>query len=470
MGLVWDAVAARAAQHPSTPAVCGETNWTYQELEQRVSMLAGAIQSRIGPGRIVAAETTSPAATAVAMLAAERAGCPFLPLGADIPPVRREFILQDADPALVVGESLTTRSTGACQRPAEEAAGTAYLIYTSGSTGRPKGVVVPSVALLSRLHAMACVPGFRPGDSFFAMTAPSFDISIAEILLPLTAGGRFVDTPAGTRLDPEIFAAAVRAHRPDVIQATPSFWRLTLAWGWSGATESRIWCGGEALTPGLVTGLLPKCAELWNVYGPTEATIWATAALIESADRIDLGAPLPGARLCLEGSGGKPVTAPDETGEILLYGEGLARGYLNRAELTALQFRDCDTPDGRQRCYRTGDLARYRGDGTLQFIGRNDGQVKLRGHRVELGELEAVAEEHPAIHEAVATLRNSDDAAKAYIALLVVADESVSPRQLRGWLAERLPASMRPSRISMRQALPRTASGKLDRVALANEI
>jgi amino acid adenylation domain-containing protein len=345
----------------------------------------------------------------------------------------------------------------------------AYVMYTSGSTGRPKGVVVSHDALRSRLAAMALVPGFAAGESFLAMAAISFDISMAELFLPLSTGGCFVAAPPEARLDPAIFARVVAEHRPSVIQATPSFWRLALAWGWGGATAARLWSGGEALTPSLARSLIPRCAQLWNVYGPTETTIWSSAARITTSDSIHLGEPLPGTGLCLEGDDGDLVRAdqPPRQGEILIYGDGLALGYLNRPDLTAQQFRVCRTPDGAVQCYRTGDRAHYERDGTLRFLGRLDGQIKLRGHRIELAEIEIVLEEHPAVREAVAVLAHPDQPEMAHIEVWLATDAGVTSRQIQGWLSSRLPASMRPSRLSIVPALPRTVTGKVDRVAIA---
>jgi amino acid adenylation domain-containing protein len=346
-------------------------------------------------------------------------------------------------------------------------AAAAYVIYTSGSTGRPKGVIIGHEALLDRLAAFTELPGFGPDDAILSMTAPSFDISMAELLVPLTVGGCLIAAPAGTGADPAIFAAAVSEFQPSVIQATPSFWRLALAWGWQGAPGARLWCGGEALTASLADQLVQRCAELWNMYGPTEATIWVSTSRVIAGAPIELGRPLPRARMCLAGTDGQPVTEPMRPGEILLYGTGLAEGYLNRPELTADRFLTCATPDGPRRCYRTGDLAQYRPDGTLHFLGRADGQIKLRGHRIELSEIEAVAEEQPGILEAAAILRDVQDTERAHIALFVVTDGTLTVRQIRLWLAQRLPQSMRPARVLIEQSLPRNTSGKLDRVSLA---
>lgn len=479
MRTVWDAVQAQAERAPLATASCGERSYTYQELMERAAGVSQLILAAAEPGAIVALDAATPVAGAIAILAAARSRCPVLPLSRDAPQARRQTMLDDARPALLLresgGDTFTTEpltavpDPGTAMVPGFDLRDAAYIMYTSGSTGRPKGVVVPHDALLDRLEALACVPGFGPEDSFLAMSTLTFDISLAELFVPLITGGRFVAAPPAARLDPEVFDTVVRDSQPDVIQATPSFWRLTLAWGWRPGPGSRLWSGGEVLTPGLARKLLCACVELWNVYGPTETTLWATAARVTSADSICLGDPLPGGRLCLADSDGKLVSGPGRPAEILLYGAGVAPGYLNRPELTAELFRVSDTPDGPRLCYHTGDQAQYTDDGRLQFLGRTDGQVKLRGHRIELAELEAVAEEHPAIREAVAVLCDADDPARAHLALFVVADPELTARLVRGWMSERLPAALRPSRIDIRAALPRTTSGKVDRVRLASE-
>jgi D-alanine--poly(phosphoribitol) ligase subunit 1 len=455
---VWDVVEAQAARTPEAVAV---VPWTYAELAGRVRAVANTISGYCGPGQVVAIDVSGPAAGLVAFLAVARAGCTALPLSAESPPPHRALMLEDARPALVVTEEedggCVVRPTTYFGFPAADAAPseTAYVMYTSGSTGRPKGVLVPHAALVPRLAGLARVPGLAAGESMLAMTALSFDISLAEILLPVTVGATVVPAPPAARLDPEVFARVVASTRPAVLQATPSFWRLALAWGWTGAPESRIWCGGEALTPGLAAKLLPRCARLWNVYGPTEATIWATAADITDPETVSLGTALPGTEVLLLAADGTPITTPGTPGHLVLSGAGLATGYLNLPDLTAARF-----PAGR---YRTGDLAAYRADGALEYLGREDDQIKLRGHRIELGEIEAVAENCPETTAAVAVLKDADTAS-AHIALYVTG--GVTPRALRTWIAEHLPPPMRPTTVEVVAQLPRTSAGKVDRQAL----
>ncbi|WP_260728735.1 amino acid adenylation domain-containing protein [Dactylosporangium roseum] len=452
---------SKAEQAPAEVAIRGVRDLRYQEVVERADRLAAQIGKVTDPGAIVALSADGPVAGAIATLACGKSGCAILPLSTDSPPAYRESIVQDARPAVDVRESpdgeFSVRPTG--HRVARDLRDVAYVMYTSGSTGRPKGVLVPHVALLDRLAGLAGVPGLRAGESIMAMTALSFDISMAELLLPLTVGGRLIAAPARTRLNPGSFGRLVDEYRPDVIQATPSFWRLVLALDWSGSPVSRLWCGGESLTSSLARNLLSAGKEVWNLYGPTEATIWATAERVLSPENISLGKPLAGTGLCLAGMASE--------GEILLYGTGLALGYLDRDEITRDRFREAETPDGPRLCYYTGDRARYRPDGSLEFLGRTDSQIKLHGHRVELGEVEAALERCPGVSEAAVVLRDADDPDRVHLAAFVVAEPGIVTRDVRRSLADLLPASMRPTRISIEAALPRTVAGKVDRVRLA---
>lgn len=472
---LWDLVVTHAERAPSARAVAGERTFSYQEVVEQAASLAARLKPLARAGDLLALAATTPSLGAIAMLAAASAGCAVLPLNTDSPARHRAAVLADARPSLVLSElddgievnELDDAGRGGRPPRGQDMRDIAYVLYTSGSTGRPKGVVVSREALLARLAGLAEMPGFDRDDSILAMTSLSFDISMAEMLVPLYVGGCLVSAPPDARLDPSAFARVVRGNSPAVIQATPSFWHLALAWGWEGAKGSRVWCGGEALTTSLARRLLPLCAELWNLYGPTEATIWACAWRVTNTDTISLGQPLPGTGLCLAAADGGVTATPGNPGEILLYGAGLAEGYLDRPEMTAERFRVLQTPDGPTRCYRTGDRAQYAGSGALEFLGRTDGQVKLRGHRIELGEVERVLEEHPSVQQAVAVLVDPQVPQRAHLAAFVVTRTTLTPREIRRWLADRLPSAIRPQRIEVVPSLPRTAAGKADRVQLA---
>lgn len=453
----------RARETPQARAVDGTVAYTYADLAERVNNLAAELERATPPGSLVASQVASGHAGLVAMLAAGVARRPLLPLDLAYPPAYRASIVADARAALLVSEDESGEIvTAPAELPGGAPARTglddaAYVIYTSGSTGKPKGVVVSQEAFIARMAGFAVTPGMAPGESMLAMSALSFDISLIEMLLPLFVGGRTVVAPAETRRDPRLLAGFLDEFGPDVLEGTPSYWRLALASGWSGAPKSRIWSGGEALTASLARQLLPVCRELWNLYGPTEATICTTASRVRSPEHIVLGDTLPGTAAALDGG---------SEGEILIYGAGLAEGYLDRDELTRERFAELPTPHGPRRCYRTGDRGRLGPDGALEFLGRMDDQVKIRGNRIELGQIEAVLETHPAVHEVAALVLETDDPAFARLAAVVVADGELTARQLRAWAMQRLPRAMVPDKIVLTSGLPRTPAGKADRVAI----
>ncbi|WP_250404486.1 AMP-binding protein [Streptomyces cellostaticus] len=472
MRTIWHLFDERRSREPSALAAVGDLRYTYQDVHEQAQLLAARIERSAPPGSLLALEADSAVNAAVGFLAAARCACAVLPLNGQSPQAHRERILTDARPALQVvaadrGDFAVEETGLGTGRAAGETdlARVAYVIYTSGSTGRPKGVMVPHTALLTRLSGLARTPGMKPGESILAMTALSFDISLAEILLPFVTGGYLIDAPPEARWDPDVFAAVVEEREPDLIQATPSFWRMVLAGGWAGAPKSRIWCGGEALTPGLARRLGSRSLELWNLYGPTEATIWASAARIDSFDPVTIGSPLPDSGLCLDGPRAEDGS---QEGEILLYGPGLALGYLGRPDLTRERFRLHETDQGRRLVYRTGDRARRSPDGSLTFLGRNDDQVKLRGHRIELGEVEAVLEEHPHVSAAVVLLRDAERPERSHLEAFVAAGPAADKADIRRWVRDRLPVAQCPTKISLHPSLPRTSAGKVDRVRLAN--
>lgn len=484
---VWDDVCTQSEVSPRAVAIRDATvpgsvlDISYAELAASVAELSAEIAGRSDTGSLIALDAATHIAGVIAILAAAAAGRAILPLNNELPPILRHKIMADARPALIltaeVGHELRVEGILPCSgwSPRHDMAGVAYVLYTSGSTGLPKGVVVPHQALRQRLKGLAQVPGLRRDESIMAMTALSFDISLAEMLLPISVGGTVISAPPAVRLDPAIFAEFVDQFHPDVLQATPSFWRLVLAWGWRGSSRARVWCGGEALTPTLAERLLPLCGELWNLYGPTEATIWVTAARIAPNQPISLGEPLPGSGLLIADTGsdadtlGRMLTGPDQPGEIWVYGAGLANRYLDRPELTRDRFRLRETPGGVEICYKTGDRGQYRDDGSLEFLGRTDNQVKLRGHRIELGEVEAVLEECPGVLEAAALIGAADRPKYTHLAAFLVTDGTTTSAFVRQWAVNRLPPVMRPGKIFLRAALPRTAAGKVDRVQLARE-
>lgn len=461
---VLDRIEGNADSFPDRMAVRGQDTWTYAALLARVEQVSALLRPVAGPGLIVAVEIVHAEQAIVATLACFRMDMVAMPVDPHMPLARKTLMLEDARPVARLAEDPASGELAVHlehERGGATPRGSAYLMYTSGSTGVPKGVIVSHRALVERLDGLAATPGLSAGETMLALTAFTFDIAMAELLLPLLVGGAVVCADPAARVDPSLLESV--GGDIDVLQATPSYWRLCLTERWSGAPKARLWCGGEAMTPTLANALLPRCAQLWNVYGPTEATIWATAAHVTQPEPIDLGMPLPGSAVHLVDPDGRVLTEPGQVGELVISGAGIATGYLGREELTVARFGPVEGVPGPS--YRTGDLACYRDDGSLKFQGRIDGQVKVRGYRIETGEIEALLERHPAVSEAAVVLRNPGDPIKCHLKAYVAGH--VTNRVLRRWLAEHLPEVMVPQKIEVAQVLPRTTAGKIDRVALA---
>jgi amino acid adenylation domain-containing protein len=343
--------------------------------------------------------------------------------------------------------------------------GLAYVLYTSGSTGRPKGVAIPHSALVNFLRSMQQAPGFSAADTLLAVTTLSFDIAGLELYLPLVSGGRVVIASRDDAADPQRLMERIGESACTVMQATPATWRALVAAGWGGSPSLRLLCGGEALPPDLAHALLPRCAELWNLYGPTETTVWSTIDRVTADGATCIGRPIANTQVfVLDAS--RNLIPRGLVGELYIAGEGLARGYWRRDELTRERFLPNPfTP--KARMYRTGDLARWLAEGRVQWLGRSDHQVKVRGFRIEPAEIEATIARHPAIREVVVIARDDASGEKHLVAYVVVTDPPADLfDQLRARIRAALPEYMVPAAFARLDALPRTANGKLDRKAL----
>jgi acyl-coenzyme A synthetase/AMP-(fatty) acid ligase len=304
----------------------------------------------------------------------------------------------------------------------------------------------------------------EPWRRVLAHTTMSFDISVLELLMPLTLGACVALAPDGATRDGRRLREL--AERCDLLQSTPSGLRLLLAAGWRPRPGQRLLCGGEAVTRDLCDQLLADPAvELWNVYGPTETTIWSTCSRVTDPNEIHIGRPIANTQIRIVDAGLQPVPI-GVAGELLIGGDGLARGYANRPELTAEKFVDLPGEAGR-RFYRTGDLARYRSDGNIDCLGRLDFQVKVRGFRVELGEIEAVLLQHDALINAVVVATSDGSGEAALVAYCVPRPNSTADGDaLRRHLELKLPEYMIPALFMFMPALPTTPNGKIDRRAL----
>ncbi|MDR3067928.1 MAG: amino acid adenylation domain-containing protein, partial [Cellulomonas sp.] len=421
--------------------------------------------------------------TVVAMVAASLVGRPFIPLDPDYPAGRLAMICRDAGVDVVVTSSqhrgavpsrvpvVILTDVGATAVPVVDLpervgpSDCAYILYTSGSTGRPKGVRVSQANLVSLLDAMAAEPGLSGDDVLLAVTSPSFDIALLELLGPLVVGASLVIAAPADVVDAARLGGLLEAHEVTVMQATPVTWQLLLDGGWAGRSGLRAWCGGEAMPVPLAERLVPRVAQLWNMYGPTETTIWSSVHRVGVDDLerqvIPIGHPIAGTGLVVVDPGLRPVPV-GVYGELCITGAGVTLGYHERPDLTAERFVRLPVA-GSPRAYRTGDLVRRRLDGRIEFGGRMDRQVKVRGFRIELGEVETVA----ATASGLPCVADVDASGQALLVFMESApDRAPDPGALRQQMALRLPPQMLPQRFVAVEQFPHTPNGKIDRAAL----
>ncbi len=480
---------ASARRTPDAVAVaCGGRSLLYRELDERADRLGRRlVRLGVGPEVRVGLCLERTPEMVVALLAVLKAGGAYVPLDPAHPRERLGWILEDAGAAVLVAdrESLAALPghRAAVVDPAEEGAdeeGTAglphragpenlaYVIYTSGSTGRPKGVEVRHRGVVNYLSSMARRPGLDERDTVLALTTLSFDIAVTELLLPLAVGARIELVDRETAADAERLAAVIESAGVTVMQATPATWTLLLEGGWPGRPGLKVLAGGEALPASLAERLLERVGALWNVYGPTETTVWSTLHPVAMGERrVPIGRPLANTTIHLFDQAGEPVPV-GVPGELCIGGEGLARGYLGRPDLTAERFVPDPFGDPRVaggRLYRTGDLARRLSGGDLEFLGRIDHQVKVRGFRIELGEIEAALVEQPGVAQSAVVVRAGESRLAAFLVAEPGAELAIST--LRAGLKERLPDYMVPAVFAILAALPLTPSGKVDRRALS---
>ena len=486
-------VEEQAGRTPGAVAVAFQGRYlTYAELDARANRVAQAL-SRHGCGRgdYVGICMERSLDLVVAMLAVLKAGCAYVPLDPAFPRERLSFMMADAGIRVLLTQTAVSGSSPgpgcvvidvdvhaaehAVLDPSPPRAEVgpmdlAYLIYTSGSTGQPKGVCIEHRALVNFLTAMQAAPGIQTGDVLLSVTTPSFDIFGLEVYLPLVTGARVEIASYESTVDADALAGALEHSGATLMQATPATWQMLVSGGWRGQRGLKALCGGEALTPTLAAQLRERTASLWNLYGPTETTIWSTVERVDVQTldgAVSIGRPIANTRIYILDAALQPVPV-GVTGELCIGGDGVARGYLKRAALTADRFLPdpfCGEPGA--RIYRTGDLARYRHDGRIEYLGRSDGQVKVRGYRIELGEVEAALSAIEGVRQAAVVCRE-DTPGDAWLVGYVVSDAGagLDPERLRAQLRERLPGYMVPAAFVNLPDLPLTPNAKVDRLAL----
>jgi amino acid adenylation domain-containing protein len=482
----------QAQRTPDAVAVVfEESKLTYRELNRRADGLAQQLRALgVGPDVLVALFLERSLDMVVGMLGVLKAGGAYVPLDPRHPRKRLAYVLADAQPLVLLTQGRLRSELpphhshvvaidvdvppaagrldqGSAAGRARGPRDLAFVIYTSGSTGEPKGVEVEHGSVVNMLASMQRRPGLDAEDTMLGITTLAFDIAVLEIFLPLTCGARVVIVAGETIGDPEALIGLIERSGVNVMQATPTTLRMLLDAGWAGASHLKVLCGGEAWTTELASELLPRCGSLWNMYGPTETTVWSAVFKVEAGRPVVVGPPIANTRLYVLDDALQlvPVGVP---GELHIGGDGLARGYLHRPQLTRERFvSDPFAAEPGARMYRTGDLVRRLADGTLEFLGRRDDQVKIHGHRVELGEIEAALKRHPGIARCVVVAQEDAHGDHRLVAYMIPAAGSViGAGELRLLLGETLPTYMIPAAFVPVASFPLTPSGKLDRKAL----
>jgi amino acid adenylation domain-containing protein len=423
----------------------------------------------------------------VGLLGILKAGAAYVPLDPIYPAQRLSNMIQDARLKWVVTQShlnshlpvdqltsiqLDTHERSIAAMPDTDlpipfnSDDTAYVMYTSGSTGQPKGVQLLHRGVVNFLLSMQRAPGIKPDDKMLAITTLCFDISVLECLLPLTVGAEVIVLDGRGVTDGIRMLQTLNETKATMLQATPATWRMLLEAGWQKTPRLKILCGGEALSSELARELLERADEVWNMYGPTETTVWSTRKRITTArEPISAGTPISNTWIYILSEEMKPVMG-NETGELYIGGEGVARGYLNQPQITAERFiKDPFKSEG--RIYKTGDLARWLPDGEVQILGRSDHQIKIRGYRIEIGEIESTLSHHPAVKEAVVLADDHSTHEKRLVCYMRTQSKTPTELELRNFLSRRLPNYMVPSSFRFVEKFPLTLSGKVDRKALS---
>ncbi len=489
------------AQVERTPnavaAIFGAKQITYRQLNCQANQLADRLhQIGVTADVLVGILVERSIELLVGLLGILKAGGAYVPLDPSYPPARLGFMLADAGV-----EILVTRSELLAAIPSDLAQVVcldldwqqgedycpenidrgchsqqlAYVLYTSGSTGQPKGVAIEHRNVVNFLLSMRHAPGIKPEDTLAAVTTISFDIAALELYLPLIVGAKVVIVTREIAIDANLLLATLQQYQTTILQATLATWQLLLAGGWDRSYPLKALCGGEALPAVLAHQILATGSELWNLYGPTETTIWSTiyqvsaTKSVTSSDEtlISIGRPIANTQTYILNHQLQPVPI-GVPGELYLGGAGLCRGYLHRPDLTAAKFISHPFSTATSaRLYQTGDLARYSSDGKIEFLGRIDDLVKIRGFRIELGEIETALSQHSAISQAVVMAREINPGDRSLIAYIVPHQDSApTPNECRSFLRDKLPEYMIPAVFVLLETLPLTANGKIDRRAL----
>lgn len=486
---VWTRIREHIESRSNAVAVVAEdATLTYRELGNRVSAAAALLRrAGVRQGDRVVVHIERGAVCTVAMLAIWWCGAIYVPVDPELPVRRRELIAGQARPVLTVCSDPDTlpdsvRSGSARVIDARElldappvsmsptpqpADAVAYLMYTSGSTGEPKGIGVTHANLAYFLDAMVNEIGLGPEDRLLALTTTAFDISLLELLGPLIVGATVSIAPQRTLRDGAELATLLGDSSITLAQATPATWRMALQSGWRPRPGFQVLCGGETMPRDLAKSLTECTRSVWNLYGPTETTVWSCAARLRPEGVVHLGFPLAGTTVAVVDQELSPVPV-GVCGELVIGGPGVAAGYAGRPALTAARFLPDPSGNGR-RVYRTGDIVRRRPDGSLQYVGRADEQVKVRGHRIELGDVENALRSADGVADAAAAILGTGTQAVLGAFLVPACGREPTAEwvaTVRRHCTQQLPPPAVPGRYYVLSDIPLTPNGKVHRRAL----
>jgi len=455
-----------ARMRPDAPAVVFEDRvMSYGELDRRSSQLAAFLfRNGIGPGSLVGIHVSRSIEMLVILLGIMKSGAAYVPMDPIYPAQRIAAMIDDAALPMVLTEASLSRAAGDVPLAGCRHGDLAYVIYTSGSTGRPKGVRVSHRALTNLLWAMTRALDFTPAGKLLAVTTICFDIAGLELYLPLINGGIVDIASSGTAADGETLRRRIEQSRPTMMQATPATWKMLVQAGWTGEANLKILCGGEALPRDLADALTQRGREVWNLYGPTETTIWSSMSQVLPGNPITIGRPIDNTQFYFLDERLRPVPRGFPAG-LFIGGDGVADGYLHRPELTSERF--LTYPPNGARIYRTGDVVRVRDDDNVEYLHRADRQVKVHGYRIEPGEIEFAMRKHGAVRDAVCIVREDnpgDPRLVAYVELR--AGAHLAEPDFRRHLKTILPDYAVPAAFVVLPRIPRTPNEKIDYAAL----
>jgi len=474
-----------ATNHPNKIAIeFGDETLTYHEAQIKINSIALALkQQNVTENSLVGLFLERSSDLPLCMLAVMQIGCAYVPLDPAQPIDRLSHIVEDADMACMLSnvelpealtvlvkqdiklDSLKINSDEQVHNESIALKRLAYVIYTSGSTGKPKGVAIPHLGLSNIVRSFQKSPGFSIDDKLLAITTAAFDIAALELFLPLVTGATLCIASEKTAQDPQKLNQLLHRHQITLLQCVPTTWRLLLSYGGD-------WCGGEALPNDLASMAVSSLNGFWNVYGPTETTIWSTVYQVPDAESIDskkavsIGSPIDNTSIYIldENKQRLPIGVP---GMLWIGGAGVADGYNNRPELTTTSFQANPYSDESKVIYNTGDIARLLPEGNLEYLGRQDFQVKIRGFRIELGDIESILLTHDSVHACVVHADvDADNTAVLLAYIEAVNSDVLDINLLREYLTSKLPAYMVPSQFVTIDKLPINSNGKVDRAKL----